>query len=270
MAQIKAGDWEYLDLFDIQVVAGRPFDDVDTANAWIVNERFVQWFNVKPEEILGRNLKMWGRDLPIIGVVRDFHTMSLERPIEPTILLKDPQGYRNLAVKVRPGQFKSTIKAIEDSWTAQYPDFLFSYEFLDEEIAQFYEDEHRMSVLLVIFSSIAIFIGCLGLYGLISYIATQKEKEIGVRKVLGATTRQIMMIFSREFSVLILIAFAVAAPLSGYVMSAWLQNFAYRIPLGWTMFAAGIAVTMAIALITVGYRSVRASMANPVDALRNE
>lgn len=270
VAQIKAGDAQYLALFDIALVAGRPFDDVDTANAWIVNERFVQGLNIQPEDILGRNLRMWGREMPIIGVVRDFHTMSLERPIEPTILLKDPGGYRHLAVKVRPGQFNNTIKAIEESWSAQYPEFLFSYEFLDEEIAQFYEDTRKMSVLLIVFSSIAIFISCLGLYGLISYIATQKEKEIGVRKVLGATSRQIMMIFSREFTALIVIAFLVAAPLSGYIMGQWLQNFAYHIPLGWNMFVAGILVTMAIALVTVGYRSLRASTANPVDALRNE
>ena len=270
VAQIKVGDSEYLDLFDIELVAGRPFDDVDTTNAWIVNERFVQWLSIQPGEILGRNLRMWGRDLPIIGVVKDFHTMSLERPIEPTILMKDPPGYRHLAVRVKPGQFNSTIKAIEESWSAQYPDFLFSYEFLDEEIAEFYEGTRKMSVLLIVFSSIAILISCLGLYGLISYIATQKEKEIGVRKVLGATTRQIMLIFSKEFTLLIIIAFLVAAPLAGYIMSQWLENFAYRVPLGWTMFAAGIAATLAIALVTVGYRSLRAAVANPVDALRNE
>jgi len=270
VAQIKAGDFEYLDLFDIELVAGRPFDDVDTANAWIVNERLVRWLNLDPEEILGRNLRMRGTELPVIGVVRDFHTVSLERAIEPTILVKFPLAYRHMSVKVKPGQFNSTIKAIEASWKARYPDFLFSYEFLDEEIAEFYDGTRKMSVLLIMFSSIAIFIGCLGLYGLISYIATQKEKEIGVRKVLGATTGQIMMIFSREFTVLIVVAFVVAAPLSGYIMSQWLQNFAYSIPLDWTMFAAGIGVTLAIALIAVGYRSILAASANPVKALRNE
>lgn len=270
VAQIKAGDFEYLDLFDIELVAGRPFDDVDTANAWIVNERLVRWLNLDPEEILGRNLRMRGTELPVIGVVKDFHTVSLERAIEPTILVKFPLAYRHMSVKVKPGQFNSTIKAIEASWKARYPDFLFSYEFLDEEIAEFYDGTRKMSVLLIMFSSIAIFIGCLGLYGLISYIATQKEKEIGVRKVLGATTGQIMMIFSREFTVLIVVAFVVAAPLSGYIMSQWLQNFAYSIPLDWTMFAAGIGVTLAIALIAVGYRSILAASANPVKALRNE
>src|SRR5690606_11948529 len=178
VAQIKAGDFEYLDLFDIELVAGRPFDDVDTANAWIVNERLVRWLNLDPEEILGRNLRMRGTELPVIGVVKEFHTVSLERAIEPTILVKFPLAYRHMSVKVKPGQFNSTIKAIEASWKARYPDFLFSYEFLDEEIAEFYDGTRKMSVLLIMFSSIAIFIGCLGLYGLISYIATQKEKEI--------------------------------------------------------------------------------------------
>jgi ABC-type antimicrobial peptide transport system permease subunit len=127
-----------------------------------------------------------------------------------------------------------------------------------------------MSVLLIIFSSLAVGIGCLGLYGLISFIAAQKEKEIGVRKVLGATTQQIMSIFSREFTTMVIIAFVLAAPLSAYVMSLWLENFAYRVPLGWTMFASGIIVTMVIAFLTIGYKSLRAAAANPVEALRSE
>lgn len=269
-AHIKAADWAYLDLFDIELIAGRPFDDIDTANAWLVNEQFVKWFNMEPEEMLGRNLRMWGHTLPIVGVVRDFHTMSLERPIEPTILLKDPAGYQNLAVKIRPGQFNETIDRIEKAWSSLYPDFLFSYEFLEEEIANFYRDTQRLSVLLIVFSGVAIFISCLGLYGLVSYIATRKEREIGVRKVFGASTGQIAYIFSREFVLLILIAFAIAAPASGYVMELWLQNFAYRIPLQWFMFATGMGVTLIIATVAVSYRSLRAALARPADILRSE
>lgn len=270
VAQIKAGDYAYLPLFDIDLIAGRPFDDIDTTNAWLVNEQFVRWFNMEPEEILGRNLRMWGHTLPIAGVVRDFHTMSLERPIEPTILMKDPGGYRNLAVKIRPGQFDNTIDAIERAWVAQYPDFLFNYEFLEEEIANFYRDTRRLSVLLIIFSGVAIFISCLGLYGLVSYIATQKEREIGVRKVFGASTRQIAYIFSREFVLLVALAALIAAPASGYIMERWLQNFAYRVPLEWFMFATGVGVTLMIAAAAVGYRSLRAASARPADVLRNE
>lgn len=269
-AHVKVTDWAYLDLFDIDLIAGRPFDDVDTSNAWLVNEQFVKWFNMKPEEMLGRNMNMWGRTLPIIGVVRDFHTMSLERPIEPTVLMKDPAGYRTLAVKIRPGQFNTTIDAIEKAWTALYPDYLFSYEFLEEEIANFYRDTRHLTILVIVFSGVAIFISCLGLYGLVSYIATQKEKEIGVRKVFGASARQIAHIFTREFVLLIVVAFLVAAPASGYVMELWLQHFAYRVPLEWFMFAAGIGVTLLIAIAAVGYRSLRAASARPVEVLRNE
>jgi putative ABC transport system permease protein len=270
VAHVKIVDWAYLDLFDIDLVAGRPFDDIDTANAWIVNETLVKWVGMEPEEILGRNLTMWERTLPVIGVVRDFHTMSLARTIEPTVLMKDPPGYWHLAVKVKPGQFNTTIDEIEKVWATQYPDFLFSYEFLEEEIANFYRDTHRLSVLLILFSCVAIFISCLGLYGLVSYIATRKEKEIGVRKAFGASTAQIAYIFSREFLVLIVIAFVVAAPASGFVMEQWLQNFAYRISLEWFMFAAGIGVTLLVAGAAVGYRSLRAALARPADVLRNE
>lgn len=270
VAHVKIVDWAYLDLFDIELVAGRPFDDVDTANAWIVNETLVKWVGLEPEEILGRNLTMWERTLPVIGVVRDFHTVSLARTIEPTVLMKDPPGYWNLAVKVKEGQFNTTIDQIEKAWSAQYPDFLFRYEFLEEEIANFYRDTQRLSVLLIIFSCVAIFISCLGLYGLVSYIATRKEKEIGVRKAFGASTTQIAYIFSREFIVLIIIAFVVAAPASGYIMEQWLQKFAYRVSLEWFMFASGVGVTLLVAGAAVGYRSLRAALARPAEVLRAE
>ncbi|HEX5113325.1 MAG TPA: FtsX-like permease family protein, partial [Saprospiraceae bacterium] len=268
--QIKLTDQAYLDLFELKFVAGRSFDPVDTANGWIVNERLSKLLAVTPEELIGRNLSMWNRTLPVIGVVSDFHTTSLAREIEPTTLFKDPEGYRNIAIKLKGGQVNQTIKSIESLWSAQYPDFLFSYTFLDDDIAQFYDGARKMSILLVVFSSMAILIGCLGLYGLISFMATQKEKEIGIRKVLGASVDQIMLIFSREFTLLIMIAFVFAGPLAGLVMNKWLENFAYRIPLGWTMFLTGIVTTLVIAFVTVGYRSIRAATTNPVHALRNE
>src|SRR5690606_1910250 len=136
--------------------------------------------------------------------------------------------------------------------------------------ASFYDGTRRMSTLLIIFSSIAIFIGCLGLYGLISFMAAQKEKEIGVRKVLGASAGQILYIFSKEFVILLFIAFVLASPLAGYIMSKWLENFAFHISLSWFMFLTGIGVTLMIAFLTVGYRSYRAARTNPVDVLRSE
>ena len=222
------------------------------------------------EDIVGRVISIWGKKLPVAGVVKDFHTMSLEREIDPTIIFHQLNQYHEMAVRLKAGSFNETIAEIEKSWSAQYPDYLFTYDFLDDQIREFYEGEQKMSVLLIIFSSIAIAIGCLGLYGLISFMANEKEKEIGVRKVLGASTGNILYIFSKEFMMLIVVAFVIASPLAGYIMSQWLDNFAYKVPLSGSMFISGIVITLLIALLTVGYRSIRASLTNPVEALRSE
>lgn len=271
LAQVKRGDKDYLTLFDIKLLAGNDLGDYDTATTVLVNEQLVKSAGYEnPEDVVGRVLTIWGRKLPVAGVVKDFHTMSLTREIDPTVIFNDVSDYYALAIKLKPGTYKETLQEIEKAWTNQYGDYLFSYEFLDRQIAEFYESEQRMSTLLVIFSSIAITIGCLGLYGLISFMANEKEKEIGVRKVLGATPIDILYTFSKEFIVLIVVAFAIASPVAGYVMNQWLNNFAYRVPLSTTMFVTGIAITFLIALMTVGYRSLRASLSNPVEALRNE
>lgn len=271
IAQIKTVDRGYVNLFELELVAGHNLNESDTAQGWLVNERLVKAVGLEdPTEILGRNLKLWDHNLPVVGVLKDFHTFSLEREIDPTIMFSDIDSYQELTVKLKPGEFNSIISQIEQAWSRQYPDFLFSYEFLDESIASFYEDTQKMSVLLILFSVIAIIIGCLGLYGLIAFMANQKQKEIGVRKVLGATTAQIMAIFSKEFTVLVFIAFLLASPLAGFIMNKWLENFAYRISLGWPMFIAGITTTLVIAFVTVGYRSLRAARTNPADVLRSE
>lgn len=270
LAQLKAVDEKYNELFEIEIIAGRDLTASDSINGWLVNEKLLKTIGLTPDEVLGRNMELWRFNYPVVGVVKDFHTFSLEREIDPTIIYTDISSYEAIAVKLKPGQFNETIASIEQAWSRQYPDFLFSYEFLDESIASFYEDTQKMSVLLILFSMIAIVIGCLGLYGLISFMANQKEKEIGVRKALGATTGQIMAIFSKEFTILILIAFLLASPLAGYIMNKWLENYAYRITIDWTMFTGGVATTLAIAFITVGYRSLRAAWTNPADVLRSE
>lgn len=270
LAQLKAVDENYNDLFEIEIVSGHDLGASDTVNGWLVNETLLKSIGLTAEEVLGRKMELWAFDYPVVGVVKDFHTFSLEREIDPTVIYTDIASYETLAVKLKPGQFNATIASIEKAWSRQYPDFLFSYEFLDESIASFYEDTQKMSVLLILFSIIAIVIGCLGLYGLISFMANQKEKEIGVRKALGATTGQIMAIFSKEFTILILIAFLLASPLAGFVMNKWLENYAYRITIDWSMFTGGIVTTLIIAFVTVGYRSLRAAWTNPADVLRSE
>lgn len=268
---VKLTDENYIDLFDVKLLAGQQLVESDTANACLVNEKLLKTIGIdNPEDVLGRNLRIWGMNLPVVGVIKDFHSTDLTREIAPVVLFNSVEDFREVAVKVNMGNFKQTISEIQSKWETLYPDFLFSYQFLDDQIAEFYESEQRMSVLLLVFSSIAIAIGCLGLYGLISFMANEKEKEIGVRKVLGASVINILFLFSREFVGLILIAFVVASPLAAYVMDQWLGNFVYRVDLNVYMFLTGMLVTFIIAISTVGYRSVRASLTNPIEALRNE
>ncbi|MBZ0246013.1 MAG: ABC transporter permease [Cyclobacteriaceae bacterium] len=271
LTQVKLTDEDYIDLFKIELLAGNNLMGLDSANSCLVNEKLLKSLGLeKPEEIIGRVISIWGMNLPVAGVVKDFHTMSLEREIDPTIIFNGVDSYRTAAIKLKGGSVKETLGEVERAWAAQYPDFLFSYEFLDNEIREFYESEQKMSTLLILFSVIAITIGCLGLYGLISFMANEKEKEIGVRKVLGASTGNILIIFSKEFIILILVAFAIASPLAAYIMGQWLDNFAYRVPLTSLMFVTGIGITIIIAFVTVGFRSIRAALANPINALRNE
>jgi ABC-type antimicrobial peptide transport system permease subunit len=220
--------------------------------------------------MIGKVINVWGKKLPVVGVVNDFHTMSLRQPIEATVLMNRIRDYRNLAVKISPMNMQETIKDIQKKWETLYPDFIFSYQFMDESIREFYEGEQRTSTMLAVFTSLAILIGCLGLFGLASFMANQKTKEIGVRKVMGASIQSIVMLFSKEFISLIFIGFLVAAPLSWYFSNQWLSQFTYRITLGPVIFVLGLVATFLIAMVTVGYRSFRAASANPVDSLKYE
>ena len=165
---------------------------------------------------------------------------------------------------------QTTIKQIQTSWGAAYPEYIFKYEFLDEQVSNLYRGERKMSKLINVFSFIAIFIGCLGLFGLISFMANQKTKEIGIRKVLGASVESIVYLFSKEFVKLILIGFLLAAPISALVMNEFLKEFSYRIDLDPLIFLAALGFTFLIALATVGFRSFKAAEADPVKSLRSE
>ncbi|MBL7866127.1 MAG: FtsX-like permease family protein, partial [Cyclobacteriaceae bacterium] len=269
--QVKAIDGNYLDLYGLQLVAGTNLQDLDTAQGFLVNEKLARVTgHANPAEMVGKRIDMWGKKLPVVGVVRDFHTVSLHTPIEATILLNRIRNYRTLSVQIRPGEFQTTLATIQKMWETTYPEYIFSYEFMDQSIQEFYESESKLSALLTAFTSLAIFIGCLGLFGLASFMANQKTKEIGIRKVLGASVNHILLIFSREFVVLIVVGFAAAAPVAWYLMNEYLSEFAYKITLGPELFLGGLTLTLLVAGATVGYRSVRAALVNPVDSLRSE
>lgn len=269
--QVKAIDDRYVDMFGLKLLSGQGLADSDTATGFLVNERLVHILGfTQPDEVVGKEIDMWGKKLPIKGVLKDFHTVSLHDPIEPTILLNRVRNYDELAVKLNTRDIQSVVEAIRHKWEAAYPNAIFNYEFLDQNIKEFYDRDRRMSVLLTIFTGLAIFIGCLGLFGLVTFMANQMTKEIGVRKVLGASVENIVLLFSKEFIRLIAIGFLIAAPFSWYVMNHWLNGFAYRIEIGPLTFLLGLVLTFLVAIITVGYRSFRAATVNPVDSLRSE
>jgi ABC-type antimicrobial peptide transport system permease subunit len=268
--QIKQIDGNYLDVFELQLIAGNNIEDGDTAKGFLINEKLARTAGFEPQEIVGKIINMWGKKLPVVGVVKDFHTVSLREPIEATIMMNRIRGYESLALQVNQSQIKTVTDKLKNSWQEAYPEYIFDYDFLDQQIREFYEDEQRMSTLLGVFSFIAIFIGCLGLFGLATFMANQKTKEIGVRKVLGASVESIVMLFSKEFLRLIIIGFVLAAPLSWYIMNKFLDGFAYKIKIGFDVFLVGLAATLVIAMLTVGYRSLRAALVNPANSLRSE
>jgi ABC-type antimicrobial peptide transport system permease subunit len=269
--QVKLVDEHYVDLFGLQLLAGSNVADLDTAQGFVVNEKLSSMVGFpNPNDIISKRIKMWGKDLPVLGVVKDFHTVSLQDPIEATIMLNRIRNYETLSLKLHPADVQATIKEVQQKWEAAYPDFIFSYEFMDLQIKEFYEREEKMSILLTAFTSLAIFIGCLGLFGLATFMANQKTKEIGVRKVLGASVESIILMFSKEYILLISLGFVLAAPGAWFVMNQWLDKFAFKIEIGPSIFIAGLIVTALIAIITVGYKSFSAATANPVKSLRSE
>lgn len=269
--QVKQVDGNYLAVFGLELISGQNIQDLDTPTGLLVNEKLARTAGYdEPGEIVGRSIKMWGKSLPVVGVVKDFHTVSLRDPIEATVLMNQIRSYETLTIQVNLKQVQSVLDQLKIKWEAAYPEHIFDYQFLDQQIREFYEGEKKMSVLLSIFSAIAIFIGCLGLFGLATFMANQKTKEIGVRKVLGATVESIVLLFSREYVKLILIGFLFAAPLAWIVMSKFLEEFTYKISIGPGIFIIGLCSTLCIALITVGYRSFKAAIVNPAHSLRSE
>lgn len=268
--QVKQVDGDYLGLFKIELIAGEDLKDLDTAQGFVVNQKLADVAGYTPSEIIGKQISMWGKRLPVVGVAKNFHTTSLSNPIAPVIMMNRMRGYGNLSVNVNPADMQSTIKEIQKYWEATFPEAIFSFEFLDEQIREFYDSQRRMSILVGIFASMAILIGCLGLLGLATFMANQKTKEIGIRKVLGASVPSIFFIFSKEFAVLIVGGFVLAVPFAWYLTNKFLEQFEYKIQLGPLFFLAGIGISTLIAFMTVGYRSFKAATINPVESLKCE
>ena len=267
----KNGDDQYLHTFGLKLVVGRNFFRGDSTNEFVVNETLIRRLNLhSPTDAIGHRLTINHKTGPIVGIVKDFNNNSLHADIDPIAIFPANYNYYNCAVKINPAHVHADLTAIEKVWSETFPDYLYSYKFLDDSIAEFYATDTSLLKMIEGFAAIAVFIGCLGLYGLTSFMAVRKTKEIGVRKVLGAGIPSILWLFGREFTRLVLIAFVIAAPVAGWIMHQYLEDFKYRIPIGPGIFLLAIGATFVIVVVTVGYQSMRSALANPVKSLRAE
>jgi putative ABC transport system permease protein len=271
VVSIKPADTGFFRLYQLPLVAGRVYSPLDSVHEYVVNETVLRNLRIPhAPDAIGQMIKVGGHAGPIVGVVKDFHVNSLRDPIDPVVMMTGKRAYGLANISINLREAKPVLAAMDKIWNRYFPDFTFEYSFLDEDIAAFYQQENQLSILYKIFSGIAIFISCLGLYGLISHMAVQRNKEIGIRKVLGAPVRDILLLLSKEFTILIAIAFLIATPLAWYFMHQWLEQYTYRISIGLWYFVATIAGSLVIAWLTVGYTAIKAALANPVKSLRSE
>ncbi|MDB4999595.1 MAG: FtsX-like permease family protein, partial [Mucilaginibacter sp.] len=223
-------------------------------------------------EILNKEISIWGDKIkcPVVGVVKDFNDRSFRHDLAPLLITTNNTMYNQAGIKLATTNISSTMQSVKKLFEQTFPDFVYEHRFLDDKIESFYKQENQLAQLYKIFAAIAIFLSCLGLYGLASFMAVQRIKEVGIRKVLGATAGNIVYLFSKEFIILIAIAFAIATPVAWYYMHQWLLDYVYRINISWWLFAAGGLVAIIIALATISFQAIKAAVANPVKGLRSE
>jgi len=266
---ISLVDPDYLDTLKLELVQGRNFSDefsTDKSN-YILNEEAVKQMGL--ELPIGKWLE-FGEKGEIIGVVKNYHYMPFTYEIQPLILYYNPSYYRYTMLRISGDDIPQTLGFLENTWTKFAPEFPFEYHFLDEDYEQIYRTEHRLGELLRYFTFLAIFISCLGLFGLASFMAEQRTKEIGIRKVLGATISSIMRLLSREYTKWVLLANILAWPVAYLGMRKWLQGFAYQVDINILTFVLAGLLTLVIALLTVSYQAIKTAVANPVEALHHE
>jgi predicted permease len=269
---MKIGDADYFKTFGLRFLAGKGYDASDTMRQAVVNETLIKKLGIKrPEEALGKEISIGnGSWAPITGVVEDFKTNSMRDAVKPIAIYPNKAFESEVAVKLKLQNLQGTVAAVQKLWENTYPEYAYNGFFIDDSIAKFYKQENQLALVYKIFACVAIFISCLGLYGLVSFMAVQRTREVGIRKVLGASVGSIVMLFSKEFMILIGISFLIAMPAGWYLMSGWLQTFVYRVSLNAWVFIASVGVSLVIAWVTVGYKAVNAALVNPVKSLRSE
>jgi putative ABC transport system permease protein len=268
-------DYDFLTTYRMEVIAGRGFSrdfKSDAPGTIILNEAAAKRIGWTPEQAIGKKLD-WGdptKAVSVVGVVKNFHFKSLRREIEPVALLLFPEYIREISVRILPGNLKETVTFIQQKWKAIFPADSFQYSFLDSRISHLYDNERKMRDIFIVFSVFSVLVACLGLLGLSAFTAEVRTKEIGIRKTLGASTRSVTILLSREFIKWIIIANIAAWPLAWIVMTRWLENFAYKASIGWFIFFSSGSITLVIALLTFIFQAIKAARANPVDSLKYE
>ena len=266
-------DYDYIKTYGLRLIAGRVFskDFGSDDHAVIFNRKGIEQlgFN-KPEEALSKKIDFWGEQFTIVGVAGNFHQQSLREAYEPLIfrLIPDVSGY--LSVKLSASKLSQSIDHVKAEWNRFFPGNTFEYFFLDDHFNDQYKADQRFGQVFGLFTGLAILVACMGLFGLASFTTLQRTKEIGIRKVLGASVIGILKLLYREFALLLLIAFAISIPIAWFTTSNWLQGYAFRISIHWLYFVYPFIFMIAIALVTVSYQSIKAAIANPVNSLRME
>ena len=267
---VRAVDYDLIETLGIQIKEGRSFSRAfgSDSTKLIFNETAIKVMGLKKP--LGTPIKMWGRGMSIAGVVKDFHISSFHEPIAPLVFMYRPENTAVVIASISPGAEKETIGKIEKLFKKFNPENVFEYSFLDDEYQAQYVSEQRVSVISRYFAGLGILIMCLGLFGLATFNAEVRTKEIGIRKVLGATTSAVVLLLSRDFFKLVFLAMLVGFPLAWIVMNKWLSGFEYKITMGPEMFVIAIIAIVAITLITISYQSIKAAVANPAKSLKSE
>jgi len=264
-------DYDFLDTFGLEMAEGRFFSkeySTDATESFVVNQAAVKAMEM--ENPIGKMLKVWDYKRRIIGVVKDYHFESLRNPIIPMAMRIDPRWYQQACVRISPHRVSDTLAFLEKKWKEGHPRYPFEYQFLDDMIHSLYRSEQSIGTTVTVFTVLALFISCLGIFGLSSYTAEQRTKEIGIRKVLGASVSSVVKHISKEFVFLVIIANVIAWPLAYFLINQWLQRFAYRVAMGWWTFILVGIVIFVLSLLTISWQIIRAATANPVDSLRYE
>jgi putative ABC transport system permease protein len=271
-------DYEFVDTYGFSVIQGRKFSKefgTDIEGAIMINRSAAREIGYTLEEAIGKKLLRFAavdqfREQTIVGVLEDFHFKSLHKIIQPCLLVLDPDNFDIISVRIMPGDVRGTIGFIQQKWGEIFPGEQFEYNFLDNRIDLLYKSEDRMRSIFLIFSMLSIFVACLGLFGLAAFTAEERTKEIGVRKVMGASTTNILLLLCKEFAKWVLVANVIAWPVAYFIMNKWLQNFAYQTGVGLWPFVLSAVLALLIALFTVSYQSIKAAVSDPVECLRYE